>query len=83
MKEDKLKKLNYELLELYKKSMPILIRSWKNESKRTDRNVKNPEKDILLQVTQIPDYEYTWFYVSPRKYNEIASDDKVEVIDTY
>lgn len=29
MKENKLKKLNYELLELYKKSMPILIRSWK------------------------------------------------------
>ena len=40
MKENKLKKLNYELLELYKKSMPILIRSWKNESKGTDRNVK-------------------------------------------
>ncbi len=43
----------------------------------------DPEKDILFQVTNIPDYEYTWFYVSPRKYNEIASDDKVEVIDTY
>ena len=43
----------------------------------------DPEKDILLQVTNIPDYEYTWFYVSPRKYNEIESDDEVEVIDTY
>lgn len=26
MKENKLKKLNYELLELYKKSFPILIK---------------------------------------------------------
>ncbi len=29
MKENKLKKLNYELLKLYEKSLPILIRSWK------------------------------------------------------
>lgn len=28
MKENKLKKLNYELLKLYEKTLPTLIRSW-------------------------------------------------------
>lgn len=32
MKENKLKKLNYELLKLYEKTLPTLIRSWKEVS---------------------------------------------------
>ena len=32
MKENKLKKLNYELSKLYEKTLPTLIRSWEEVS---------------------------------------------------